>query len=143
MNIKDNINIYNDSAIILMKKYTFSKRWIIVLIILTILFILITFIPFNIYNTYNGYIVLDNNNSYINIKLENKDFPINKNKKLYIKSTSYKYKVINIEANNVLIKVNLKNNIKINNNIVTLSILKDRTNIINILKNKIKKGFGL
>ena len=143
MNIKDNINIYNDSAIILMKKYTFSKRWIIVLIILTILFILITFIPFNIYNTYNGYIVLDNNNSYINIKLENKDFPINKNKKLYIKSTGYKYKVINIDGNNVLIKVNLKNNIKINNNIVTLSILKDRTNIINILKNKIKKGFGL
>ena len=143
MKLEDNIDIYNDSAIILKQKYTFSKRWIIILIILTILFILISCIPFNIYRTYNGYIILNNNNSYINIKLENKDFPINKNKKLYIKNVNYKYEIININKNDVLIKINLKKDIKIDNNIVTLSILKDRTNLKTIIKNKIKKGFGL
>lgn len=140
----DNIDVYNDSAIILNNTNPFySRMWISILIILTILFMFISFIPFNIYKTYNGYIVIDNNNSYVNIKLENKDFPINKNKKLYIDDSNYKYEVLGINENNILLSVKLKSDIKINNNIVVVNILKDRTNLFKIIKSKIKKGFDV
>ena len=100
---EDNIDIYNNSAVILNKSNSFySISWIITLIILTILFIIISFIPFNIYKSYEGYIVLNNNKSYINLILEKHDFPINKNNKLYIKNKNYKYEIININEYNDL-----------------------------------------
>lgn len=139
---EDNIDIYNNSAIILNNKQSpFINSWIIILIVLCLLFIIISFIPFNIYKTYNGYVIIEDNKSYIS--LVEYDFPINKNNKLYINKDNYKYKVINIEGSNVLLSVNLKDNIKINNNIVVVNILKDRTTLFKIIKNKIKKGFDL
>lgn len=138
---EDNIDIYNNSAIILNNKIpSFINSWIIILIILSLLFIVISFIPFNIYSTYNGLII---NESYISLTVEKSDFPINKNNKLYIKDKNYKYKILSIEDNNVLINIKLKDDIKINNNIVVVNILKNRTTIFKKIKNKIKKGFGL
>jgi len=135
---EDNIDIYNNSAIILQTtKSPFINSWIIILIILSLLFIIISFIPFNIYNTYNGYII--DNYVYIN----EYDFPINKNNKLYINKDNYKYEVVTIEEESVILGVDIKDNIKINNNIVTVNILKDRTTLFKIIKNKIKKGFGV
>lgn len=141
---EDNIDIYNNSAIILTNKTpSIIKYWIIILIILSLVFLMLIFIPFNIYKSYNGYIIIDNNKSYINFTVNKNDFPINKNNKLYINQYSYKYEVINIKDNNVLLDVKLKDKIKINNNIVKINILKDRTSLFKIIKNKIKKGFGL
>ncbi len=141
---EDNIDIYNNSAIILNKNNSFySTSWIIIISILFILFIICSFITFNVYKNYNGYIVLDNNNSYVNLVLEKEDFPINKNNKLYIENNNYKYNVVNINENDVLLSVELEEYIKVNNNIVQVSILKDRTSLFKIIKNKIKKGFDL
>ena len=92
---------------------------------------------------YNGYIILEDNNSYINLIVNKNDFPLYKNKKLYIEKEKYKYKIINVNDNNVLIKINLKEDIKINNNVVSVNVLKDRTTMLKIIKNKIKKGFDL
>ena len=139
---EDNIDIYNNSAIILNSKTpSIINYWVIILFILSLLFISIIFIPFNIYKSYTGYVIIKNNKSYISLTIN--DFPINKNNKLYIKNDKYRYKIISIEEDNVLLKLNLKDNIKINNNIVLVNVLKSRTTLFKIIKNKIKKGFGV
>lgn len=141
---EDNIDIYNNSSIILNKKTpSLIKSWIIILTLLSILFITILFIPYNRYITYNGYVILKNNNSYISLNINKNDFPIKNKNKLYIENDEYKYKIISIEKNNLILSINLKDNIKINNNLVTLHILKDRTTLFEKIKTRIKKGFGL
>ena len=93
---EDNIDIYNNSAVILNNKTpNFINSWIIILIILCLLFITISFIPFNMYNSYNGLIIVNDEDAYISLNLEKSDFPINKNNKLYIKDKNYKYKIVN------------------------------------------------
>lgn len=141
---EDNIDIYNNSAIILNKKTSpFINSYIIILIILSLLFIITLFIPFNIYKSYNGYVIIEDDKSYISLIVDKSDFPVSKNNKLYIRKDSYKYKIVNIEDNNILLNIKLKDNIKINNNIVVVNVLKDRTMLFKIMKNKIEKGFGL
>ena len=50
---EDNIDIYNNSAVILNNKNpSLIKYWITILIILCLLFLVLLFIPFNIYKTY-------------------------------------------------------------------------------------------
>lgn len=141
---EDNIDIYNNSAIILSNKTpNFINSWIIILVILSLLFIVISFIPFNIYSTYNGFVIHDDKEYYISLNLEKSDFPISKNNKLYIKDKNYKYEILSIKDDNVIIGINLKDDIKINNNIVVVNILKNRTTLFKIIKNKMKKGFDL
>ena len=140
----DNLDIYNDSAIILEKK-TPKKiiSWITILIILTILFVVFLFIPFNIYKPLVGYVDITNKSSYLILDFNKSDFPFNKNNELYIKNKKYDYKVVRIEGDKLILNVNLDNNLKVQNNIVTANVLKNRTTLFNIIKNKIKKGFGV
>ena len=141
---EDNIDIYNNSSIILNKKTpSLIKSWIIILTLLSILFITIIFIPYNRYIIYNGYVILKDSNSYISLNINKNDFPIKNKNKLYIENDEYKYKIISIEKNNLILSINLKDDIKINNNLVTLHILKDRTTLFEKIKTRIKKGFGL
>ena len=141
MKLKEyDIDIYNNSGFILNKDISFyEKSWIMILISLIILFITIMFIPFNIYKTYNGYI----EDNYVCLILENNDFPVNKNNKLYIENNLYKYKIVRIEKNIVIIDVKLKEDVNIENNIFKVNVLKSRTTLLRLIKNKIKKGFGL
>lgn len=140
----DKIGIYNDSAIILEKK-TPKKiiSWITILIILTIIFIIISFIPFNLYKTKVGYVNIVDNNSYIVLPNNESDFPVHKNQKLYIKDKKYNYKIVKLESDKLILKINLDNNLKIQNNVLALNILKYRTTLFKIIKNKIKKGFEI
>ena len=144
MYIEDKLDIYNDSAIILEKK-TPKKiiSWITILIILTILFVVFSFIPFNIYKPLYGYVDITNNSSYLILDVNNSDFPVNKNNELYIKNKKYNYKIVKIEEDKLILSVNLDNNLKIQNNIITANILKNRTTLFKIIKSKIKKGFGV
>jgi len=135
-----NIDIYNNSDFILNKDISFfEKSWIVILISLIILFMIIIFIPFNIYKTYNGYI----QNNFVYVMLESNDFPVNKNNKLYIENNLYKYEIISIDNNVVVIDIKLKEDINIENNTFKVNVLKSRTSLLKIIKNKIKKGFGL
>lgn len=136
----DSIDIYNNKACIIENKYIYSKYFVIILIIIFILLIMFSFIPFNIYKNYVGSVIIENNTSYIKIETNLSDFPINKNNKLYILKDKYNYEIIKIENNNVILKVNLKDNIRINNNILLLNILTNRTTLFDILKYKLKKG---
>ena len=140
----DNLDIYNDSAIILEKK-TPKKiiSWITILIILTLLFVLFSFLPFNIYKPLVGYVDIVDNSSYLILNLDDSDFPINKSNELYIKNKKYNYKIVKIKEDKLILSINLDNNLKIQNNIVTINILKNRTTLFKIIKNKIKKGFGV
>lgn len=144
MYIEDKLDIYNDSAIILEKK-TPKKiiSWITILIILTILFVVFSFIPFNIYKPLYGYVDITNDSSYLILDVNNSDFPVNKNNELYIKNKKYNYKIVKIEEDKLILSVNLNNNLKIQNNIITANILKNRTTLFKIIKSKIKKGFGV
>lgn len=140
----DNIDIYNDSAIILNNKT--PKRiisWITILFILLILFILFSFVRFNTYKTYIGYIELEASDIYFISKLDYDDFPIIKSKKLYIKGKSYSYNIVKIDDGNLILKINLDDSLNIEGNIMQINILSDRTSIFNMIKNKIRKGFGL
>jgi hypothetical protein len=140
----DNIEIYNDSAIILERKAPNKVIcWYSILIIFLILIISISFLPFNIYKSYYGIIKIESDNSFIIFDLEYINFPINKYDKLYIKDKLYDYEIVDINENNLIIKVDLDDSIRVNNNITQVSILTERTTILNIVKNKIKKGFGL
>ena len=74
----DNIDIYNNSAIILNNKL--PKKiisWITILIILFILFIIFSFVPFNIYKPIIGYVDIKNNKTYLVLDITKSDFPIN------------------------------------------------------------------
>lgn len=140
----DKIDIYNDSATVLNKKMPkFIISWITILLILLVLLVIFFSIPFNTYKNYIGYVKLDNLNSYLIISPKNSDFPINKSNKLYIKSDEYDYEVTNINEDNIILKVDLKDEIKIENNIVLVNLLSSRTTVFEILKNKLRKGFGL
>lgn len=140
----DNIDIYNNSAIMLNKK-TPKKitSWITILIILTFIFIIFSFIPFNIYKPLIGYVDITNNSSYLVLNVDDSDFPMNKNNELYIKNKKYDYKIVEISEDNIILDINLENKLKIQNNILTVNFLKERTTIFKIIKNKMKKGFGV
>lgn len=140
----DNIDIYNNSAIILNKKMPKAIiSWITILFILLILLIIFFSIPFNTYKNYVGYVMVKDKISYLDILIPIRDFPINKSDLLYIKRDKYNYEVVSINEDNVVLKVDIKDDLKIKDNIVQVNILKDRTTVFKILKNKIKKGFGL
>lgn len=142
--IWDKLDIYNDSAIILDKKIPKNIiSWITILIILMIVFIILSFIPFNIYKTYIGSLYIENDNSYIVMNVNESDFPFNKNNKLYIRNKQYKYNIVSLLDNKLIIKLNLDDNLKIENNILRINILKNRTTLYKIIKIKIKKGFGI
>ena len=144
MYVEDKLDIYNDSAIILEKK-TPKKiiSWITILFILLCLFVVFSIIPFNIYKPFIGKVNVTNNKSYIVLKINQRDFPITLDNKLYIKNKEYNYQVVSIEEDVVLLNVNLDDDLKIQNNILNVNILKDRTTIFKIIKNKIKKGFDV
>ena len=140
----DSIDIYNNSAIILNNKI--PKKiisWITILVLILVIFIIFSFIPFNIYKSYFGYIKIENNNAYLIANLEDGDFPVIKNKILYINGQKYEYEFIGIEDKELILKIELDESLKIDNNIVRANILKTRTTLFKIIKNKIKKGFGL
>lgn len=140
----DKIDIYNNSAIILDRKTPKSIiSWLTILIVLLVLFIVFSFVPFNIYKSYDGYISISDKDTYITLNLDSSDFPTSKNNVLYIKDEKYDYKIVDIYENNVTLKVNLKSDIEIENNYILVNILKERTNLYKIIKNKIKKGFGI
>ncbi|MBR6690365.1 MAG: hypothetical protein IKL65_03440 [Bacilli bacterium] len=144
MYVEDKLDIYNDSAIILDKKA--PKKiisWITILIVLSIIFVIFSFVPFNVYKPLVGYIDIKGNDSYIVLSLNNSDFPINKDNKLYIKNKQYNFKIVKVQEDKLVIKINLDNNLKVENNIITVNILKNRTTLFKIIKNKIKKGFGV
>lgn len=144
MYVGDKLDIYNDSAIILEKK-TPKKiiSWITILIILLSLFVSSSMVPFNIYKPVYGKVNITNTGTLVELNFSGSDFPFDKSNKLYIKNKEYSYKVVSIEDNLVLIDINLDDNLKIQNNIITMNILKNRTTIFKIIKNKIKKGFGI
>ncbi len=137
----DNIDIYNNSAIILYRKIPPKIiSWITILIILLVLFIIFSFVPFNVYKPSTGYVKVESDESYL---ILNSDLPISKNYKLYIKNKLYDYEIIDIIDGQVILKLSLDDDLKIDKNIIRVNILKDRTTIFNIIKNKIKKGFDL
>ena len=88
----DNIDIYNNSAKIFERKTPKSViSWITILIILFVLFIIISFIPFNIYKDYIGKIIDNKIPSNIQINVNKSDFPIKKDRILYIEDIKYNY----------------------------------------------------
>ena len=130
-----NIDIFNDSAIILDRKVpNIIKSWITVLVILSVLFIPISFIKFNTYEGYTGVYI---NNVVI---IYSNHFPLNK--KLYIEGKKCNYDIISIENNKVILNIELDSSLKVENNVLNLNILKDRTSILNILKKKWKDVFA-
>ena len=137
------IDEYKNSKVLFISKNSFSNNWIIVLLTIFVVIIIFSFIPFNIYKNYKGLVTLEGKQSYINLMLESSDFPINKFNKLYINGILYEYSIEEISENIVKIKTNLKENIKLQNNILLVSVLKDRTTLIKIVEEKIKKGFGI
>jgi len=140
----NNIDIYNNSAIILKRKQPKSIiSWITILIILLVLLIILFYIPFNNYKNYMGYVIIDDDSSYLNIDITLSDFPINMNNKLYIKSDKYDYDIITVNEDNIILKLDLKEELKVNYNIVPVNVLSSRTTVLEILKNKIRKGFSL
>ncbi len=146
MNAKrmNNIDIYNNSAIILYRK-TPNRiiSWISILIIILVMLFILFLIPFNIYKNYDAYVTIMDNDSYLNLFLEKSDFPINKKNKLYIKRDLYNYEIDEIKESEVKLKVNLKEDIKIQGNYIRVNILYGKTTIFNLIINTIKKGFSL
>lgn len=140
----DNIDIYNNSAKIFERKTPKSViSWITILIILFVLFIIISFIPFNIYKDYIGKIIDNKIPSNIQINVNKSDFPIKKDRILYIEDIKYNYKIKHIYSDKVIIELKIDDSINIKDNLLQLNILYNKTTLGRIIINKIKKGFGL
>ena len=140
----DNIDNYNDSVLLfnfIMHKKIIS--WITILILIIIIFIIFSNISYSKYKDYVGYIEFIDNNYYIEINLEEGDFPININNNLYINGKKYEYNIVSINGNSVILNIELEESYLINNNKVLLSILSEKTSLFKQFKKKIKKGLDL
>ncbi len=127
----------NSEFILKYKTPRIINSWLLILKILLVLFIILLFIPYNTYNNYIGYVVIIDNNSFI---ILDKGTPLNKN--FYIDGKKYEYEIV--ENNEYTkIKLDLDDTLKINSLYINISIRSDRKTLFKVLKNKIKKGFGL
>lgn len=131
-------NIYDNTTFIL--KYEtpkIVKSWLLVLKIFLGLSIVFMFIPYNTYQSYIGYVVVENNQSFI---LLDKKIKLNKN--LYIHDKKYEYEILDT-YDYVKIKIDLEEELKINSLYLNINIRSDRKTLFEVFKNKIKKGLGL
>lgn len=148
----NNIDIFNNSEIILRRKSLKIKYYIITMFIL--ITILINFLIFYRYNPYlnlKAIIVVENNNYYLKtLALGTQINDINKNT-LIISNKKYKYKVRNISEDyildenynkyyEVLLNAKIDKKLIINNNIIDISIKQSKTTFAKELIKKIKKG---
>ena len=143
----EEINAFSYSKLKIMEeKPLIIKYWINTLIIILVLFIILsTKVHYKVYSNYIAYI--ENNNSYnLKIIINDYNFPIKKNYKLYIDNKKYNYKIISIEAKEgyyeLLIRCNIEKNLLINNNIITVRFETKKTTLAKELIEKIKKGMN-
>ena len=144
INGMDKLDIYNNSAIILEKKAPKSIiSWITILIILLVSLLIISLIKFNLYKSLTGVIYIDKDSTYFMSELSDIDFPVYKDKKLYIKGNKYNYDIVSIKDGILKLKIDLDNSLNVNGNIISVNILIDRTSLFNLIKNEVKKGFEI
>ena len=113
------------------------NSWLLVLKIILILFIVFLFIPYNTYENYTGVVDIKDNNSFI---LLPKDAQLNKN--LYINGNKYEYKVVDTN-NYIKIKLDLEEDLRIRSLYLNVNIRSGKRTLFKVIKEKIKKGFGL
>ena len=131
-------NIYNNTSFILEHKTPkIVNSWLLILKIIMVLFIIFMFIPFNTYKTYSGYVLIENSNSFI---LLDKNIKLTKN--LYIRDKKYDYEIVDID-NYIKIRIDLDEDLKMNSLYLNICIKSEQKTLFEVLKNKIKKGFGL
>ncbi len=117
----DNLMIYNIAHIIL----TFTQYIPLALIILS-------FIPINIIKSYGG-VIKNMNHNFVLILYTNSDLS---NKKLYINNKLYDFKIIKKLEDRYILKLNLEDDIKYDNNVLLVNI-SSKKSIFNTL---IRKG---
>lgn len=140
----ENIDIFNNSAQILNKNIPKSIISFKTILFLLFIFVLIFInIPFNNYKIYQGSIHIENDKTLIKLNVNELDFPINKDNKLYIEYSRYNYKIINITNDYVLLEVDLNDNIKIENNMIIVKFKSEKTKIITKIKNIIKERVNI
>ena len=141
----EDINVFNYSKLKLMnEKPSKIVSWLTILAIIFILFTIFSiFLKINLYSQHLGYIEI-NDNYNLKIIIEDKDFPVKNNYKLYIDNKNYDYKIININKQvgyyELLVNCNIDENLLINNNLVTIKFQRGQTTIIKELIKKLKKG---
>lgn len=141
----EDINVFNYSKLKLMnEKPSKIVSWLTILAIIFILFTIFSiFLKINLYSQHLGYIEI-NDNYNLKIIIEDKDFPVRNNYKLYIDNKNYDYKIININKQvgyyELLVNCNIDENLLINNNLVTIKFQRGQTTIIKELIKKLKKG---
>lgn len=136
-----NIDIYNNSSIILERRMPNRMiSWIMVLILFSIFLVIISFIPINIFKTYNGYVTLENNNQYINLVMNSNNL-IDKKGILYVKNKSINYEFNSIKENIITVLIDSKY-LLVPNELIKINLLYDKTTLLKLIRNKILKGFG-
>lgn len=136
-----NIDIYNNSSIILERRMPNKIiSWIMVLILFSIFLVIISFIPINIFKTYSGYVTLENNNQYINLVMNSNDL-IDKKGILYVKNKSINYEFNSIKENIITVLIDNKY-LLVPNELIKINLLYDKTTLLKLIRNKILKGFG-
>ena len=152
LNIMKKIDIFNNSAIILLKrtpnKILNSMYIIILFVIVVIMFSLLYKYPK--YSYYQAIVEKDNNDYVISIVLKEAELPFNKGNSIVIDNKKVKIKNIEVSDVNydnmgnqyriIKLKVNIDDKIKINHNIVDVHIYKGDTTIFKELWKKVKKG---
>lgn len=140
----DKIDVFKNSKMKIM--YSSPSRiisWITIVLIIIVSFFIIS-ISYR-YNTYIEVISYVNINEKYNIRgiIEKKDMPIKKNYKLYIEGKRYEYEIVDIkEYDNyyeLFIKCKVDKNLLINNNLVTLNFIKNKTTLMNEIIKKLRK----
>ena len=119
----DELDIFNNSAIILEKKV--PKKIISWLTILVIIFCFLTIVSFIEINIYKPIIGKYKNNS---LEMYIDGFPINKKNILFANGKKLDYKI-------------LDKNLRIENNIIIINMLKGKTSLYKIIKSKWKEVY--
>lgn len=129
--------------------------WLILLSIFCIAFILISiFYNFNKYEKYLGIVTKEGNDYYVKVYVKNDEIVITKTDTVKIDNETVKYQIVFISnqlvinTNNetckeMIIKCQLKNNQKIENNILSLNFMLRKTTLFKNFLSYIKKGWNL
>lgn len=151
----NNLDIFNDTAIIMERKIPPKIiSWITIMILSLITLLCISlFYNYNKYLYYFGTVIVDSENYYIKLYIEKDKIPNFSNNELIVNEVKTKYQIMNISENyyltelkkevyEVQIRCLLDDEVVINNNLVELRFKVPKTTMMQEIIKKIKKELG-
>lgn len=148
----DNINVYNNSSVVYMRKQN-SKiiSWINILLIGSVLFCIIGLkYKYSIFNIYYAKVIKNENENYVYMNVDSEFIDFKNRNYLEIDDKEYKCHLRSISDNyyifngkkywDVTFNCDLPNELNVNDNLIEIKMERRKTTLLKEIFNKIRKG---